>query len=158
MELIVDPADGPADDVPLVAISGTAPDATVQLVIEVTDSRGHLWRSSTSLRADASGRVRSDDVLDDPSSPWWSMRPVADPHADPPARHDGGPVAAAMFAAPPDLLRYRVSLEPGTDIPREVVRRWAPAGAVTTEGSGEGFRTVTVSPGPAVGSMLAAPS
>lgn len=145
MELSVDPVDGPADEVPLVTINGTTPDATVRLVVEATDARGHRWRSSTPLRADSAGRVRSDDALDDPSSPWWSMQLVAG------AEDETGSVAPALFAAPPDLLRYRVDVDPGTGPACEVVRRWAPAGAVTTEWSGDGVRTVTVRPAPGAG-------
>ena len=142
MELIVDPVDGPADDVPSVRISGTAPDATVQLVVEVTDMAGRAWRSSTPLRADAVGpgalpRRRSTT----PARPGGRCASCRSPTPG------GGHGDPAMFAAPPDLLRYQVRVD--EDGHRDHARSSAggrPPAPSPPRASGDGFRTVTFSP------------
>jgi hypothetical protein len=85
MELIVEPADGLVDELPLVQVQNAPQDVPITLTVETTDAAGHPWRSVTELGEEH-----------DSSEAWWSMAFVSD---------DQAPVA---FTAPPDRLDYEL--------------------------------------------------
>jgi dienelactone hydrolase len=123
LELIVDPADGLVDELPLVRVRDAPHGVPITLTVQTTDAAGHRWRSVTELREDG-----------DSTAAWWSMEFSS---------NDQAPVA---FVAPPDRLDYELRAVAGeTTATATATRRWAngPAPEVI---DGEGFRLTIFGP------------
>src|SRR5215218_3965569 len=109
MRLEVEPASGPADEVPYVKVIGGLPESEVTITVTATDAKDHRWEARNGFITDAIGVVdlsRDAPISGsyasvDPAGPIWSMR------------FAGEDVAPSMFAAPPDQLELAFVAEAG---------------------------------------------
>jgi dienelactone hydrolase len=129
MRLVLEPADGPVDQIPEIRVEDAPAGMAITLTITTTDAAAHRWQSSTPVSDDG---VSGDTDL---SKPWWSMEFASEGET---------PVA---FTAPPNQLEYQLRAEAGAEVATAVAtRRWL-AGAVRGETIvGDGYRLTTFAP------------
>lgn len=136
MRLLVDPLDGPTDELPSITVEDAGPAAAVTLRLETTDAAGNPWRSEAKFVADGSGFI--DAGVDvpvqaafegaDPGGLFWSMEFTDE---------DRAPV---IFAPSDDHLEFSLSAVSRAESASTVLtRRWRSPGTGEREVSGEGF-------------------